>query len=251
MHRSTCPGNIPLFRHPISRIIFGSRITLYIVLLVILTAPVVGLIIGTIAGYFGGWTDEILMRITDIFLAFPKLILALALVAGNRFLGVLKKSLGVDQAIKKILEDGKRKDPRFGAQIGARVHLAGGVGIGGVLEPPEATPIMVGDDAFIGSRCMIVGGARVRKGAALGAGVILTASIPVIDAQTGEEISRGDVPEGLKSDATARCGCRVNTKAILGCVDNPHWLETHKRMIAAAIDNVACTSSAGMMLGRI
>ena len=64
-----------------SRILFGSRITLYIVLLVILTAPVAGLIIGTVAGYFGGWTDQILMRITDIFLAFPKLILALALVA--------------------------------------------------------------------------------------------------------------------------------------------------------------------------
>lgn len=64
-----------------SRILFGSRITLYIVLLVILTAPVVGLIIGTVAGYFGGWVDGVLMRITDIFLAFPKLILALALVA--------------------------------------------------------------------------------------------------------------------------------------------------------------------------
>lgn len=64
-----------------SRILFGSRITLYIVLLVILTAPVVGLVIGTVAGYFGGWTDRVLMRITDIFLAFPKLILALALVA--------------------------------------------------------------------------------------------------------------------------------------------------------------------------
>ena len=64
-----------------SRILYGSRITLYIVLLVILTAPVAGLIIGTVAGYFGGWTDRVLMRITDIFLAFPKLILALALVA--------------------------------------------------------------------------------------------------------------------------------------------------------------------------
>ena len=53
----------------------------YIVLLVILTAPVFGLIIGTVAGYFGGWVDQVLMRITDIFLAFPKLILALALVA--------------------------------------------------------------------------------------------------------------------------------------------------------------------------
>lgn len=64
-----------------SRILFGSRITLYIVLLVVLTAPVAGLLIGTVAGYFGGWVDSVLMRITDIFLAFPKLILALALVA--------------------------------------------------------------------------------------------------------------------------------------------------------------------------
>lgn len=81
------------------------------------------------------------------------------------------------------------------AQIGKRVHLAGGVGIGGVLEPPQAKPVVIEDDVFIGSRCMIVGGARVRRGAKLGAGVILTASIPVIDSQTGEEISRGDVPE--------------------------------------------------------
>jgi peptide/nickel transport system permease protein len=64
-----------------SRIVYGSRITFYIVVLVVLTAPVFGLIVGTVAGYFGGWTDRILMRITDIFLAFPKLILALALVA--------------------------------------------------------------------------------------------------------------------------------------------------------------------------
>jgi peptide/nickel transport system permease protein len=64
-----------------TRILYGSRITLYIVLLVILTAPIFGLLIGTVAGYFGGWVDQVLMRITDIFLAFPKLILALALVA--------------------------------------------------------------------------------------------------------------------------------------------------------------------------
>jgi 2,3,4,5-tetrahydropyridine-2-carboxylate N-succinyltransferase len=81
------------------------------------------------------------------------------------------------------------------AQIGKRVHLAGGVGIGGVLEPPQAKPVVIEDDVFIGSRCMIVGGSRVRRGAKLGAGVILTASIPVIDAQTGEEVSRGDIPE--------------------------------------------------------
>lgn len=64
-----------------SRIVYGARITLYIVALVALTAPVLGLLIGTVAGYFGGWVDTVLMRVTDIFLAFPRLILALALVA--------------------------------------------------------------------------------------------------------------------------------------------------------------------------
>ncbi|GGD99540.1 peptide/nickel transport system permease protein [Gemmobacter megaterium] len=64
-----------------SRIVWGSRVTLYIVVLVAVTAPVFGMLIGTVAGYAGGWVDQVLMRITDIFLAFPKLILALALVA--------------------------------------------------------------------------------------------------------------------------------------------------------------------------
>ncbi|GAC1320014.1 MAG: 2,3,4,5-tetrahydropyridine-2,6-dicarboxylate N-succinyltransferase [Acidimicrobiales bacterium] len=83
------------------------------------------------------------------------------------------------------------------AQIGTNVHLAGGVGIGGVLEPPGARPVIIEDGCFIGSRCMIVGGARVRRGSALAAGVILSESIPVIDAETGEEVSRGDVPENV------------------------------------------------------
>src|SRR5665213_799438 len=81
------------------------------------------------------------------------------------------------------------------AQIGANVHLAGGVGIGGVLEPANAVPVVIEDGAFIGSRCMVVEGARVGKGAVLGAGTILNPSIPVIDAQTGEEVSRGYVPD--------------------------------------------------------
>jgi len=80
------------------------------------------------------------------------------------------------------------------AQIGARVHLSGGVGIGGVLEPPNAVPVVIEDDAFIGSRCMVTGGARVGQGAVLSAGSFLDPSIPVIDAETGEEISRGVVP---------------------------------------------------------
>ncbi len=81
------------------------------------------------------------------------------------------------------------------AQIGANVHLAGGVGIGGVLEPANATPVIIEDGAFIGSRCMVVEGARVGKGSVLGAGTILNPSIPVIDAETGEEVSRGYVPD--------------------------------------------------------
>ena len=80
------------------------------------------------------------------------------------------------------------------AQIGKNVHLAGGVGIGGVLEPPNAVPVVVEDDAFIMSRCMVVEGARVRTGAVLGAGTILSKSTHVIDVQTGEEMPRGEVP---------------------------------------------------------
>jgi 2,3,4,5-tetrahydropyridine-2,6-dicarboxylate N-succinyltransferase len=80
------------------------------------------------------------------------------------------------------------------AQIGARVHLSGGVGIGGVLEPPNAVPVVVEDDAFIGSRCMVTGGARVGRGSVLSAGSFLDPSIPVIDSETGQEISRGVVP---------------------------------------------------------
>jgi 2,3,4,5-tetrahydropyridine-2-carboxylate N-succinyltransferase len=80
------------------------------------------------------------------------------------------------------------------AQIGENVHLSGGVGIGGVLEPPQAAPVVIGDGAMIGSRCMIVEGARVGEGAFLGAGAVLAGSIPVIDSATGEELSRGVVP---------------------------------------------------------
>src|SRR3954471_17661421 len=80
------------------------------------------------------------------------------------------------------------------AQIGANVHLSGGVGIGGVLEPPQAAPVIIGDDALIGSRCMVVEGARVGQGGVLGAGMILSSSIPVIDAETGEQVARGAVP---------------------------------------------------------
>src|SRR5581483_7661330 len=80
------------------------------------------------------------------------------------------------------------------AQIGRNVHLSGGVGIGGVLEPPNAVPVVVEDDAMIGSRCMVVGGARVRTGAVLGAGAILTSTTHVVDVETGSELPRGEAP---------------------------------------------------------
>lgn len=74
-------GTDELGRDILSRIIYGARLTLYIVILVAVIAAPIGLAVGTTAGYLGGWTDTVLMRITDIFLAFPKLILALALVS--------------------------------------------------------------------------------------------------------------------------------------------------------------------------
>ncbi|MEE9455333.1 MAG: ABC transporter permease [Paracoccaceae bacterium] len=74
-------GSDSLGRDILSRLLYGSRITLYIVTLVAIIAPIAGLFVGTVAGYTGGWVDVILMRITDIFLAFPRLVLALAFVA--------------------------------------------------------------------------------------------------------------------------------------------------------------------------
>ncbi len=80
------------------------------------------------------------------------------------------------------------------AQIGTNVHLSGGVGIGGVLEPPQAAPVMIGDESMIGSRSMITQGARVGEGCVVGEGTMLNPTIPVVDAETGEEISRGVIP---------------------------------------------------------
>jgi 2,3,4,5-tetrahydropyridine-2-carboxylate N-succinyltransferase len=80
------------------------------------------------------------------------------------------------------------------AQIGEQVHLSGGVGIGGVLEPAQAAPVVIEDEVMIGSRCMITQGARVGRGSVVGEGTILNPSIPVVDAETGQELSRGHVP---------------------------------------------------------
>ena len=83
------------------------------------------------------------------------------------------------------------------AQVGRNVHVAGGVGIGGVLEPPGARPVIIEDDCFLGSRCIVVEGVHVGKEAVIGAGVTLTASTPIIDV-------RGDKPQTLKGHVPPR-----------------------------------------------
>lgn len=83
------------------------------------------------------------------------------------------------------------------AQIGKNVHLSGGVGIGGVLEPLQAAPVIIEDNAFIGSRCIVVEGIRVEQEAVLGANVVLTASTKIIDVT-------GDTPVEMKGYVPAR-----------------------------------------------
>ena len=81
------------------------------------------------------------------------------------------------------------------AQVGANVHLSGGVGLGGVLEPVQAEPVIVEDGAFLGSRCVVVEGVRIGRGAVLGAGVVLTSNTPLIDVTGDEPVEyRGEVP---------------------------------------------------------
>lgn len=81
------------------------------------------------------------------------------------------------------------------AQIGRGVHLSGGVGVGGVLEPPQAAPVIVEDGAFVGSRCILVEGVRVEREAVIGAGVVLTASTPIVDVRGAEPtVTKGRVP---------------------------------------------------------
>lgn len=83
------------------------------------------------------------------------------------------------------------------AQIGRNVHLSGGVGIGGVLEPLQASPTIIEDDCFIGSRCIVVEGVRVEKEAVLGANVVLTQSTRIIDVTSEEPVTyKGRVPAG-------------------------------------------------------
>ncbi|MDB5066059.1 MAG: 2,3,4,5-tetrahydropyridine-2,6-carboxylateN-succ inyltransferase [Chloroflexi bacterium] len=83
------------------------------------------------------------------------------------------------------------------AQVGDDVHLSGGVGIGGVLEPLQASPVIIEDGAFVGSRCIVVEGVVVEERAVLGAGVVITASTPIVDVTGPEPVEhRGRVPAG-------------------------------------------------------
>lgn len=106
------------------------------------------------------------------------------------------------------------------AQIGDRVHISGGVGIGGVLEPPRARPVVVEDDCFIGARSEIVDGVRVRRGAVVAMGVFLGASTKIYDRATGT-VSYGEVPEHavvvpgtLPSSGGCALACAVIVKRV-------------------------------------
>lgn len=98
------------------------------------------------------------------------------------------------------------------AQVGKHVHLSGGVGIGGVLEPVQAAPVIIEDHCFIGSRCIVVEGAHICHDAVLGANTVITGSTKIIDVTGSEPVEyRGYVPATLGSDSrnlsqTLRCG---------------------------------------------
>ena len=124
------------------------------------------------------------------------------------------------------------------AQIGENVHLSGGVGIGGVLEPPQAAPVVVEDDCLIGSRCIVAEGARVGRGSVLGAGCILTGSIPVIDAQTGDELGRGIVPPWSVAVTATRPRRFAGGEFGLPCVLVVKRLEEGERHDKAALNDI-------------
>ena len=109
------------------------------------------------------------------------------------------------------------------AQIGKRVHLSGGVGIGGVLEPLQATPTIIEDDCFIGARSEVAEGVVVREGAVISMGVYITANTPIVDRKTGEVIARGEVPaysvvmagsKALAHDVGLSINCAVIMKTV-------------------------------------
>ncbi len=127
------------------------------------------------------------------------------------------------------------------AQIGRNVHLSGGVGIGGVLEPPNAVPVVIGDDCLIGSRCIVAEGARVGDGVVLGAGAVLTGSIPVIDAATGDELGRGVVPDWCVAVQATRPKAFGGGEFGLPCVLVLKHLDPGERHDKSALNDVLRT----------
>jgi 2,3,4,5-tetrahydropyridine-2-carboxylate N-succinyltransferase len=124
------------------------------------------------------------------------------------------------------------------AQIGERVHLSGGVGIGGVLEPPNAVPVVIEDDVLVGSRAMVTDGARIGEGSVIGAGTILNPSIPVIDGETGAEISRGHVPPWSVAVGASRRRELPGGEFFLPCVLVLRRLTEGERHDKAALNDV-------------
>jgi 2,3,4,5-tetrahydropyridine-2-carboxylate N-succinyltransferase len=131
------------------------------------------------------------------------------------------------------------------AQVGRGVHLSGGVGIGGVLEPPQAAPVVIGDQALIGSRCMITQGARVGEGAVLGEGCVLNPGIPVIDAGTGEELSRGVVPPWSVGIGATRSRTYPGGTFGLPCILVVRRLEPGQRHSTAQLEQLLREHGAG------
>ncbi|MED6328219.1 MAG: 2,3,4,5-tetrahydropyridine-2,6-dicarboxylate N-succinyltransferase [Actinomycetota bacterium] len=127
------------------------------------------------------------------------------------------------------------------AQIGRNVHLSGGVGIGGVLEPPNAVPVVIGDECLIGSRCIVAEGARVGTGVVLGAGAVLTGSIPVIEAETGDELGRGVVPDWCVAVQATRPKSFGGGEFGLPCVLVLKHLEEGERHDKSALNDVLRT----------
>jgi 2,3,4,5-tetrahydropyridine-2,6-dicarboxylate N-succinyltransferase len=132
------------------------------------------------------------------------------------------------------------------AQIGARVHLSGGVGIGGVLEPPNAVPVVIGDDVNIGSRSMVTQGASVGNGSVLAEGTVLNPGIPVIDAETGEELSRGVVPPWCVTVPASRRRVYPGGEFFLPCVLVIRRLPEGQRASSAQLNEILREHGVGL-----
>ena len=133
-----------------------------------------------------------------------------AIAAGQTPDAVVARATQMVREGAAVLDVGGESTRPGSSPVSAGEQIARGVGVGGVLEPAQAAPVVIEDDAFIGSRSMVVEGARVHRGAKLGAGAILTASTHVVDADTGEEYARGQAP------ARAVCVSSTRVKSFPG-----------------------------------